>query len=61
VTLTDSQLDIVTNTARKLPPEKRSVYLERVVAVLQRRGRFNDADVGTIAQAALHGLVQPVA
>ena len=34
--LTDSQLDIVLNTARDLPPEKRNVFLERVVAVLAR-------------------------
>lgn len=62
ISLSDSQLDIITNAARELPPEKRSVYLERIVAVLQRRGRmFDDADVGAIAQAALTGLVQPAA
>jgi hypothetical protein len=37
VTLTDAQIDIVTNAARDLPLEKRNTYLERVVAVLQRR------------------------
>ena len=48
ISLTDAQLDIVMNAARDLPPEKRNVFLERVIAVLQRRGRFNDADVGSV-------------
>jgi hypothetical protein len=62
ISLSDTQLDIVMNVSRDLPPEKRNTFLERVVAQLQRRGRmFNDADVGAIAQQALHGLVQPMA
>ena len=35
--------------------------MERVVAALERRSRFNDADVGAVAQAVLHDLVQPTA
>ncbi|MGE5166783.1 MAG: hypothetical protein ACM3IH_22510 [Sphingobacteriales bacterium] len=38
----------------------RSLFLEPVVTALQRRGRtFKDADVGSVAKAALQGLVQP--
>ena len=45
ISLSDNQLDLV---MRDLPPEKRSVYLKRIVAQLQRRGGFNDADVGAV-------------
>jgi hypothetical protein len=48
---------IVMNALCDLPPEKRNVFLERVVAVLERRRRFDDNDVGAAAQAAL-GLIQ---
>ena len=36
ISLTDAQLDVVCRVARDLPPEKRSVYLERVAAIPQR-------------------------
>jgi hypothetical protein len=46
------------SSARDLPSEKRNVFLERLVAALERRGRFNDSDVGSAAQAALQDLIQ---
>jgi hypothetical protein len=46
--------------ARILPVEKRSVYLQRVAAILTMRGRghFDDADVSDVAALALTGLAQ---
>ena len=42
VGLTDSQLKIVMTAANSLPVERRSVFLERVGAMLRMRGRFTD-------------------
>jgi hypothetical protein len=41
ISLNDPQLDIVTEAARRLPPEKRGPFLQRVDAMLRyrRRGR----------------------
>ena len=46
--------------ARVLPVEKRSVYLQRIAAMLTMRGRghFTDADVADVAQLALARLIQ---
>jgi hypothetical protein len=41
------------------PPEKRSIFLERVAARLQLHGpRFNADDLDRAVQMALRGLVQ---
>ncbi len=57
ISLSDAQLRIVMASAATLPQEKRDVFLQRVSAVLERIGRFDDADVADAAQAALQGLV----
>jgi len=59
LSLTDPQLKIVADAARAVPQEKRSIYLERIAAMLIVRGRghFNDADVADVTQLALCGLV----
>jgi hypothetical protein len=44
--------------ARGLPVEKRSVFLERVAARLQLRGRFTDRDFDDAVRRALRGLIQ---
>jgi hypothetical protein len=58
--LTDNQLRVVMDAARTLPIEKRSIYLQRIAAMLTMRGRghFNDADVADVARLALTGLAQ---
>jgi hypothetical protein len=54
--LSDSQLQIVI-TAASLPPEKRSVLLERVAARQPLHGaRFTDTDLEVVVRAALMGL-----
>ena len=60
--LTDKQLRLVMVAATPLPPEKRSIFLERVAARLRLHGpRFTDADLGAAIQAALTGLIQSAA
>lgn len=62
ISLSDRQLDIVSDAARALPVEKRDVYLQRVSAILQvRHGRFGDADVAAAAQTAVDSLIQHAA
>jgi hypothetical protein len=67
VSLTDNQLAIVTNAAQSLPQDKRSIYLERVGAMLAMRIRgrdrvVGDADVKQVCELALTGLAhQPAA
>ena len=58
--LTDAQLGTVMDAARCLPVEKRSVYLQRIAAMLALRGRghFADSDVADVTTLALRGLVQ---
>jgi hypothetical protein len=58
--LSDSQLQILMTFAAEIPPEKRSLFLQRVGAmlVLRGRGRFTDADVQDVASLALCGLTQ---
>jgi hypothetical protein len=60
ISLSDRQLDIISEIARALPVEKRRAYLERIAADLTvRHGpRFTDADVSEAAQAALASLTQ---
>jgi hypothetical protein len=60
--LSDAQLKTVMLFAAAIPPEKRSMFLERIGAMLAARGRghFNDDDVAEVAQLALTGLVPSV-
>jgi hypothetical protein len=58
VSLSDSQLSIVTDTARMVPVERRDVFLQRCGAMLKLRGRFTDADVAEVTQLAMAGLIQ---
>jgi hypothetical protein len=62
--LSDSQLRTLMTSAADIPPEKRSMFLERVAAMLAMRGRghFDDGDVADVAKLALTGLAhQPAA
>ena len=55
--LSDSQLRTVWNAAVGLPPEKRGVFLERLVAWLHfRGGRFIDRDFDDAVRLGLRGL-----
>jgi alkylhydroperoxidase family enzyme len=58
---TDSQLRAVWAAAERVTVEKRSVFLERVVARLQRHRGFTDADLDGAVRAALTGLIQSAA
>jgi hypothetical protein len=53
--LSDSQLQIVMAAAGPLPPEKRSLFLERVAASLRIHGA---GDFERAVQLALTGLIQ---
>lgn len=54
--LSDAQLQFVMQTASRLPPEKRAVFLQRAVSLLRLRGRFIDRDVTEATAMALRGL-----
>ena len=56
--LSDAQLQTLMTLAAGIVPEKRSMFLERVGAMLTLRGRFNDRDVAEAAQLALIGLAR---
>jgi hypothetical protein len=49
---------VVMTGARSLPVDKRSVFLERVAARLQLRGRFTNLDFDDAVRLALRGLIQ---
>lgn len=59
--LSDHQLDVIMDSARVAPVEKRDVFLQRIGAMLTLRGRghFGDSDVQEVAALALRGLVHP--
>ena len=57
VSLTDPQLKIVMTAANAVPVERRSVFLERVGAMLTMRGRFSDADVADVAKLSSCGVI----
>ena len=61
VAFSDSQLRTVWDAADRLPVEKRGVFLERVVARLQRQRGFTNADLDDAMRAALTGLIQSAA
>jgi hypothetical protein len=62
VSLSDSQLRTLMTAAADMLPEKRSMFLERVGAMLAMRGRghFNDDDVADVVALASCGLVHRV-
>jgi hypothetical protein len=57
--LTGTQLHLVMTAAAPIPPEKRSIFLERVAGHLWRIGyqRVRDDDVGRAVKSALRGLL----
>jgi hypothetical protein len=59
ISLTDSQLFYIQEAAKNLPPENRSLFLERLAAHLEKRrgGLFIDNDVAVAAKIAVAGLV----
>jgi hypothetical protein len=57
ISLSDSQMQLLTDVAANLAVDRRAIFLERVGAMLRMRGRFNDADVADVAALALCGLV----
>ena len=63
ISLTNRQLQTVMNAARMLPVEKRDLYLQRIAAMLNMRGRrFSDDDLIEITRLAATGLAhQPAA
>jgi hypothetical protein len=56
--LTDAQLKSVMDVANAVPVERRSIFLERITAMLRMRGygHFTDSDVQDVAQLAVAGL-----
>ena len=48
ISLSDQQLDTVMTAAKSIEPSRRSVFLERVAAMLKLRYRFTDGDVREI-------------
>jgi hypothetical protein len=64
VSLSDPQLKIITTAASAVPVDRRSVFLERIAAMLRMRGygHFTNSDVSDVAKLALTGLThQPAA
>jgi hypothetical protein len=59
--LTDSQLRAIWAAADRVPIEKRGVFIERVIARLQRQRGFSDADLDDAVRAALAGLIRSAA
>jgi hypothetical protein len=59
ISLSDRQLETVLAAAGPLPPDKRTLLLERIGAMLNLRGRghFNDADVDAAIRRAIEGLL----
>jgi hypothetical protein len=57
VSLSDAQLKILTDTAARVTPDRRSIFLERCGAMLNMRGRFTDADVSDVCMLASCGLI----
>ena len=58
--LSDAQLESVMAIAADITPEKRTVFLERVGAMLaiRRRAHFDDGDIAEVASLASTGLVR---
>jgi hypothetical protein len=58
---TDSQLRAFWAACSQVPVEKRGVFIERVIARLQRQRGFTDADLDDAVRAALAGLIRSAA
>ena len=58
ISLSDSQLGLLMDTAKAIDPERRDVFLQRCAAMLRMRGRFTDGDVVEVTKLALTGLAQ---
>jgi hypothetical protein len=58
ISLSDSQIGMLMQFASVVPVERRSMFLERVGAMLKLRYRYTDQDVSEVAALALAGLVQ---
>jgi hypothetical protein len=59
LSLSDAQLKTIMVAAGSLAPEKRGLFLERVAARLELRGRhFTDIDLERAVRSALQGLLQ---
>jgi hypothetical protein len=56
--LNDAQLQILMAAAAAVLPDRRSLFLERVAAMLTLQGRYDDADVAKVAERAACGLIQ---
>jgi hypothetical protein len=57
ISLSDSQMRVVIDAAGRIEPGRRSIFLERVGAMLMVRHRFDDHDVIEVANLATCGLV----
>jgi hypothetical protein len=55
--LSDAQLQTLMIFAADIPPEKRSIFMERIEAMLRVRHRFDDSDVAEISRLAACGLI----
>jgi alkylhydroperoxidase family enzyme len=58
---TDSQVRAVWAAANRIAVEKRRVFLDRVIARLQRQRGFTDDDLDDAVRAALIGLIPSAA
>jgi hypothetical protein len=62
ISLSDRQLQTVMTAPAGMTPEKRSMFLERVGAMLVMRGSFTDSDLAEVVKLARVGLAhQPAA
>lgn len=63
LSLTDTQLALITTACQPLAPEKRITLMERIVAALKRQGvrRPTDADIERAMHEGMRGLVQGAA
>jgi hypothetical protein len=57
LSLSDQQMQAIKAAAVDVPQEKRSLYLERIAAMLSARRPFSDSDVDDVAKLATCSLV----
>jgi hypothetical protein len=43
--------------ARRVAPERRDIFLQRVASMLKLRGRFDDSDLSDVCELASCGLI----
>jgi hypothetical protein len=56
LSLSNRQMEIVTDAARALPVERRSEFLRRIASMLTLRGQYNDRIVTEACALALIGI-----